>query len=124
MEPAIVILLLIAAFVLARVFRSTKMWWSLVFAILAGLLVGILSKGITGPKKDSVKALTEVVSTANSNESSLCTQSLVATVTEGTTDCLSGVASYTNEDEELFDVLTMVNTGINGRDSPAIEDDS
>lgn len=124
MTPAIIIVLLTVAFILARLFRSTGMWWKLVFAIMAGLLVGILSKGITTSDNDKHNTLTELVSTMSNNESLLCMQSLVATVTEGTTDCLTGVAGYVVKDEELFDALTNNSTFTNGRDSPEIEDDS
>lgn len=123
MTPAIIGLLTVA-FILARLFRSTGMWWKLVFAIMAGLLVGILSKGITTSDNDKHNTLTELVSTMSNNESLLCMQSLVATVTEGTTDCLTGVAGYIVKDEELFDALTNNSTFTNGRDSPEIEDDS
>lgn len=123
MTPAIIGLLTVA-FILARLFRSTGMWWKLVFAIMAGLLVGILSKGITTSDNDKHNTLTELVSTMSNNESLLCMQSLVATVTEGTTDCLTGVAGYVVKDEELFDALTNNSTFTNGRDSPEIEDDS
>lgn len=121
---AAIIPLLFVAFILARLFRSTGMWWKLVFAIMAGLLVGILSKGITTSDNDKKDTLTELVSTMSNNESLLCMQSLVATVTEGTTDCLTGVAGYVVKDEELFDALTNNSTFTNGRDSPEIEDDS
>lgn len=124
MTPAVILLLLFSAFIAARLFRSTGMWWKLVFAIMAGLLVGILSKGITTSDNDKHNTLTELVSTMSNNESLLCMQSLVATVTEGTTDCLTGVAGYIVKDEELFDALTKSNTFTNGRDSPEIEDDS
>lgn len=123
MTPAIIGLLTVA-FILARLFRSTGMWWKLVFAIMAGLLVGILSKGITTSDNDKHNTLTELVSTMSNNESLLCMQSLVATVTEGTTDCLTGVAGYVVKDEELFDALTNNSTFTNRRDSPEIEDDS
>lgn len=121
---AAIIPLLFVAFILARLFRSTGMWWKLVFAIMAGLLVGILSKGITISDNDKHNTLTELVSTMSNNESLLCMQSLVATVTEGTTNCLTGVAGYIVKDEELFDALTNNSTFTNGRDSPEIEDDS
>lgn len=120
---AVIILLLIVAFVLARAFRSTGMWWKLVFAITAGLLVGILSKGISNSGNE-INTLTELVSTVDDSELLACMQSLVATVTEGTTICHTGVAGNITNDEELFDALTDNNTFTNGRDSPEIEDDS
>lgn len=111
--------LLTVAFILARLFRSTGMWWKLVFAIMAGLLVGILSK-----ENDKTTSLTSLVSTMSNDDALTCMQSLVATVTEGTTVRLTGVAGYIVKDEELFDALTKNNTFTNGRDSPEIEDDS
>lgn len=120
---AVIILLLIVAFLIARMFRSTGMWWKLVFAITAGLLVGVLSKGISNSGNE-INTLTELVSTMNDSELLPCMQSLVATVTEGTTICQTGVAGNINNDEELFDALTNNNTFTNGRDSPAIKDDS
>ena len=78
----------------------------------------------TTSDNDKHNTLTELVSTMSNNESLLCMQSLVATVTEGTTDCLTGVAGYVVKDEELFDALTNNSTFTNGRDSPEIEDDS
>lgn len=121
---AVIILLFVVAFVLARYFRSTNMWWKLIFAITAGLLVGILSKEVVKSDNDKTTSLTELVSTMNNCESLTCMQSLVATVTEGTTICQTGVAGNMIREEELFDALANRNTFTNGRDSPAIEDDS
>lgn len=123
MTPAIILVLILAAFILARSFRSTKMWWRLLFAIMAGLLVGMLSKGLT-ESKDSANLLTELISTMDNNSTTMDMQSLVATVTEGTTDCQSGVASYPIVEEELFDALINVTCSTNGRDSPLIWNDS
>lgn len=124
MTPAIIIVLLTVAFILARLFRSTGMWWKLVFAITAGLLVGILSKEVVKSDNDKTTSLTSLVSTMSNDDALTCMQSLVATVTEGTTVRLTGVAGYIIKDEELFDALTKSNTFTNGRDSPEIEDDS
>lgn len=121
---AVIILLFVVAFVLARYFRSTSMWWKLIFAITAGLLVGILSKEVAISDSDKATSLTELVSTVNNYESLACMQSLVATVTEGTTICQTGVAGNIAKNTELFDALTNKNIFTNGRDSPAIEDDS
>lgn len=120
----VIVLLILLAFVIARYFRSTSMWWKLIFAITAGLLVGILSKEVVKSDNDKTTSLTELVSTMNNYKSLACMQSLVATVTEGTTICQTGVAGNIAKDEELFDALTNKNTFTNGRDSPAIEDDS
>ena len=86
MTPAIIGLLTVA-FILARLFRSTGMWWKLVFAIMAGLLVGILSKEVVKSDNDKTTSLTSLVSTMSNDDALTCMQSLVATVTEGTT-CL------------------------------------
>ncbi len=123
MTPAIIIVLVMAAFVIARLFRSTKMWWKLLFAIMTGLLVGMLSKGLTG-SKHPVKPVTELISTINNADPLMCMQSLVATVTEGTTVCQSGVAGHIIKDEVLFDALISKHTGTNGRNPPAIQNDS
>lgn len=122
---AMIIMLLIVAFCAARYFRSTSMWWKLVFAITAGLLVGILSKEVRlSNNNDKQTSLTELVSTVNNNESLACMQSLVATVTEGTTIRQTGVAGNIVKDKELFDALTNKNTFTNGRDSPETVDTS
>ena len=120
-----IIVLLLVAFVFARGFRSDKMWWIYISCIVAGLLVGMLSKEVivrSGMNKKDT-SITQLINTVD-DYSSACTQSLVCTVTEGTTVRLTGVAGYIVKDEELFDALTKNNTFTNGRDSPEIEDDS
>ena len=120
-----IIVLLLVAFVFARGFRSDKMWWIYISCIVAGLLVGMLSKEVivrSGTNKQDT-SITQLINTVD-DYSSACTQSLVCTVTEGTTVRLTGVAGYIVKDEELFDALTKNNTFTNGRDSPEIEDDS
>ena len=124
MTAAWIIVLLIVAFVCTRIFRSTKMWWIFMSAIMAGLLVGILSKEVVKSDNDKTTSLTSLVSTMSNDDALTCMQSLVATVTEGTTIRLTGVAGYIVKDEELFDALAKSNTFTNGRDSPEIEDDS
>ena len=124
MTAAWIIVLLIVAFVCTRIFRSTKMWWIFMSAIMAGLLVGILSKEVVKSDNDKTTSITSLVSTMSNDDALTCMQSLVATVTEGTTVRLTGVAGYIVKDEELFDALTKSNTFTNGRDSPEIEDDS
>ena len=120
-----IIVLLLVAFVFARGFRSDKMWWIYISCIVAGLLVGMLSKEVieTSKKVNHTTSITQLVNTVD-DFNSTCTQSLVCTVTEGTTVRLTGVAGYIVKDEELFDALTKNNTFTNGRDSPEIEDDS
>lgn len=120
-----IIVLLLVAFVFARGFRSDKMWWIYISCIVAGLLVGMLSKEVieTSKKVNHTTSITQLVNTVD-DFNSTCTQSLVCTVTEGTTDCLSGVVSNMTELKlKLSDVL-ISNIYTNGRDSPAIEDDS
>ena len=114
-----IIVLLVVAFVFARGFRSDKMWWIYISCIVAGLLVGMLSKEVivrSGMNKKDT-SITQLINTVD-DYSSACTQSLVCTVTEGTTVRLTGVAGYIVKDEELFDALTKNNTFTNGRDSP------
>ena len=120
-----IIVLLLVAFVFARGFRSDKMWWIYISCIVAGLLVGMLSKEVieTSKKVNHTTSITQLVNTVD-DFNSTCTQSLVCTVTEGTTVRLTGVAGYIVKDEGLFDALTKNNTFTNGRDSPEIEDDS
>lgn len=120
-----IIVLLLVAFVLARGFRSDKMWWIYISCIVAGLLVGMLSKEVieTSKKVNHTTSITQLVNTVD-NLNSTCTQSLVCTVTEGTTNCLSGVVSNMSELKVKLSDALISNIYTNGRDSPAIEDDS
>ena len=120
-----IIVLLIVAFVLGRNFRSDKMWWIYISCIVAGLLVGMLSKEVivrSGMNKQDT-SITQLINTVD-DYSSACTQSLVCTVTEGTTNCLSGVVSNMSELKVKLSDALISNIYTNGRDSPAIEDDS
>lgn len=118
-----ILVLLFVAFVTARLFRSTKMWWNLCFAILCGLLVGMIGKEvINSNKKEKVTSITELVNTFN-NEQVAYMQSLTKTVTEGLVTSHSGVAGYYATYELLNVELTNI-ISTNGRDSPGIEDDS
>lgn len=120
-----IIVLLLVAFVFARGFRSDKMWWIYISCIIAGLLVGMLSKEVieTSKKVNHTTSITQLVNTVD-DYSSACTQSLVCTVTEGTTNCLSGVVSNMAELKLKLSDALISNIYTNGRDSPAIEDDS
>lgn len=120
-----IIVLLLVAFVFARGFRSDKMWWIYISCIVAGLLVGMLSKEVieTSKKVNHTTSITQLVNTVD-DYSSACTQSLVCTVTEGTTNCLSGVVSNMTELKLKLSDALISNIYTNGRDSPAIEDDS
>lgn len=120
-----IIVLLLVAFVFARGFRSDKMWWIYISCIVAGLLVGMLSKEVieTSKKVNHTTSITQLVNTVD-DFNSTCTQSLVCTVIEGTTDCLSGVVSNMTELKLKLSDALISNIYTNGRDSPAIEDDS
>ena len=117
-----IIVLLLVAFVFARGFRSDKMWWIYISCIVAGLLVGMLSKEVI-VRSGMNKQDTQLINTVD-DYSSACTQSLVCTVTEGTTNCLSGVVSNMPELKVKLSDALISNIYTNGRDSPAIEDDS
>lgn len=120
-----IIVLLLVAFVFARGFRSDKMWWIYISCIVAGLLVGMLSKEVivrSGMNKQDT-SITQLINTVD-DFNYACTQSLVRTVTESTTNRLSGVVSNMSELKLKLSDALVSNTCANGRDSPAIEDDS
>ena len=120
-----IIVLLLVAFVFARGFRSDKMWWIYISCIVAGLLVGMLSKEVivrSGMNKQDA-SITQLINTVD-DFNYTCTQSLVRTVAEGTTNRLSGVVSNMSELKLKLSDALISNTCANGRDSPAIEDDS
>lgn len=120
-----IIVLLLVAFVFARGFRSDKMWWIYISCIVAGLLVGMLSKEVivrSGMNKQDA-SITQLINTVD-DFNYACTQSLVRTVTEGTANRLSGVVSNMSELKLKLSDALISNTCANGRDSPAIEDDS
>lgn len=122
MSAASILIVLLVAFVIARLYRSTKLWWIFISTILAGLLVGMLSKEVTDSK--SVTSETQLISVTE-NVDLGCMQSLVVFTESNATTCLTGVAGnipkYT---ENLRDITLISNTNANGRDSPNIEDDS
>lgn len=122
---ACIILLVLAAFIASRLLKSTKMWWTLMFAMLAGLLVGVLSKEVVNSSKKNKEttSITQVVNT-NDNELEITgTQSLVATVTEGTTVANLGLRVTNVISNELSKVITN-NFTSNNRASPEIINDS
>lgn len=121
MSAAWIIVLLFAGAFTARLLRSTKMWWVFLFTMMAGLLVGMLSKeAIRSLTKDNrITSITQLVNTGDIT-SAECTLP-VALVTETTSQ--SGVTSYIPYSGVLSDALTSIHT-TNGRDSPAFEDDS
>lgn len=117
----ILVLLLFGA-VLARAMRSTKMWWVFLFTILAGLLVGMLSKeAVNSLTKDNTTAsITQLINTVDNTDIN-CTLP-VALVTE--TTCQSGVVSYILYPSEVLSDALIGNHTTKGRDSPAYVDDS
>lgn len=124
MPAASIILLLLIAFVASRLLRSTKMWWTFLSTIMAGLLVGMLSREVIGQTNDNKTSQTQLIETTN-NVNSECMQSLVAFTESNATICLTGVAGNIYEyTESLSDIVSISNTNTNGRDSPIIEDDS
>ena len=122
MSAASILIVLLVAFVIARLYRSTKLWWIFISTVLAGLLVGMLSKEVMDNK--SVTSETQLISVTE-NVDLGCMQSLVVFAESNATTCLTGVAGnipkYT---ENLRDITLISNTVANGRDSPDIEDDS
>lgn len=122
MSAASILIVLLVAFVIARLYRSTKLWWIFISTILAGLLVGMLSKEMVDSK--STTSETQLISVTEDVNLG-CMQSLVVFAESNATTCLTGVAGnipkYT---ENLRDITLISNTVANGRDSPNIEDDS
>lgn len=122
MSAASILIVLLVAFVIARLYRSTKLWWVFISTILAGLLVGMLSKEMVDSK--STTSETQLISVTEDVNLG-CMQSLVVFAESNATTCLTGVAGnipkYT---ENLRDITLISNTVANGRDSPGIEDDS
>lgn len=117
----ILVLLFIGA-ITARFLRSTKMWWILLSTIMAGLLVGMLSKEAVNhfSKNDDIASITQLISTVD-NMNMECTLPVVF-VTETTSQ--SGVTSYIACSDELLSDALVGNHTTKGRDSPDYEDDS
>lgn len=124
MPAASILLLLLIAFVASRLFRSTKIWWTFLSTIMAGLLVGMLSREVIGHTNDNKTSQTQLIETTNTVDLG-CMQSLVVFTESNATTCLTGVAGNIPEyTESLRDIVLISNTKTNGRDSPMIEDDS
>ena len=124
MTAAWILVILLGSFICTRIFRSTRMWWIYVSFILAGLLVGMLSKeAVKQSKKTGVTAsITQLIDIVD-NGNDACTQCVV-TVTEGSTS-RPGAVSYIALFIEPFMSDVLVSNHITkGRDSPDIEDDS
>ena len=78
MTAAWILVILLGSFICTRIFRSTRMWWIYVSFILAGLLVGMLSKEVTKSSNSELTSYTQLISTFNEGSMD-CTQ-FVATV--------------------------------------------
>lgn len=124
MSVASILVLLLVAFVLSKLFRSTKMWWTFMSAILGGLLVGMLSKELVNKADKQLAPKAQVIEVTD-NVTTDCMQSLVPLVTVEGTICPTGVAGYIPVvTEDLRDITLITSAWTNGRDSPQIEDDS
>lgn len=122
MTAAWILVILLGSFICTRIFRSTRMWWIYISFILAGLLVGMLSKEVSKSNKEDLTSYTQLISNSIDYSSMDCTQ-FVATVTEGPIVGHPEIVSY-NSHYSLSDrKLTNMHT-TRGRDSPNIEDSS
>lgn len=119
MPAASILLLLLIAFVTSRLFRSTKMWWTFMSTIMAGLLVGMLSREVIGHENDNKTSQTQLVETTETVDLE-CMQSLATCVGIVVLPlCLTGVAgNIIKSTEKLSDIVSTNNTEANGRDSP------
>ena len=119
MPAASILLLLLIAFVASRLFRSTKMWWTFMSTIMAGLLVGMLSREVIGHENGNKTSQTQLVETTETVNLE-CMQSLATCVGIVMLPlCLTGVAgNITKSTEKLSDIVSTNNTKANGRDSP------
>jgi hypothetical protein len=91
-------------------------------AIAVGLLMGIVSNDVMESKNDSI-TYTQTISTGDNELMIVDMQSLVATVTEGTTVAIPGLQVIATSDSPLSDAL-IVQYALKGRDSPFINDTS
>lgn len=89
---ALIVLLVIVAFIAARMMRSTKIWWACIIAIMAGLLVGITSKSIISDSNDELT----VITTDFSNSQYLYMQSALIDFND------DEVAGYTNIEPIIY----------------------
>lgn len=119
MPAASILLLLLIAFVASRLFRSTKMWWTFMSTIMAGLLVGMLSREVIGHENDNKTSRTQLVETTETVDLE-CMQSLATCVGIVVLPlCLTGVAgNITKSTKKLSDIVSTNNTKANGHDSP------
>ena len=122
MTLVIIVLLLLLSFLVSRYNRSTNMWWACLLTITLGLLVGIASKSFSKTIKDSNTTAIVLYNTTDDNYL-LDMQSLVATVTEGTTVANLGLQVISSVSKELPDA-SLEKYLLKGRDSPEIKDSS
>lgn len=121
MTAIYVSVLLLVAFITGRIFRSTTIWWISVLTIVTGLLFGMLGANATSTSNKKKENQITQMSYVNAYTAEL--QSSVTLVTIESSHCLSGVAGFLPV-SVYRNILTSPTTGGNGRDSPAIEDDS
>lgn len=122
MSATWITLLLLAGVIFARAMRSTKMWWIFLFTIMAGLLVGMLSKEAVKHlvKNETTASITQLINTVDNTDLN-CTLPVVL-VTETTSQ--SGVVSYISSPSVVLSDALVSNHTTKDRDSPAYEDDS
>lgn len=115
---ALIVLLIVIAFVCARIMRSTRTWWACIIAILAGLLIGLASKYVISDSNDELTVITTDFS-SNHNEYIQCTFDDAFALLEETS-----VVGYTYYEEPKR--LTGYNSKpiIGAREPPEIVDDS
>ena len=123
MTTALILTMILVAFVAARLFKSTKMWWAYLLAISVGLLMGMLSSNIVDETKSSTMC-TQTISTVDNLLESTDMQSLVATVTEGTTVAILGLQVICKDSNNKLSDALIVQHPLRGRDSPGINDSS
>lgn len=121
MTLVIIISSLLISFLVSRYYRSTNMWWACLLTITLGLLVGIASKSFSNTIKDSNTTAIVLYNTTDDN-CLLDMQSLVATVTEGTTVANLGL-QVIKVSKELSDKLYNMRL-LKGRDQPFMIDSS
>ena len=115
---ALIVLLVIVAFIAARIMRSTRLWWACVIAIMAGLLTGITSKFVIS---DSDDENTAVITNFSSTQDNHMQSALDLTSMLFNDDEVAGYV-YSEESERLDGYST--NPLEVTREPPAIEDDS
>ena len=122
MTTVFILVMLLVAFVASRMFRSTKMWWAFILTISVGLLMGMLSNNVVKSQKDFT-TYTQSISTGDNIESADM-QSLVSTVTEGTTIANLGLQVIDTESVSTLSDALVDQHPLKGRDSPDINDTS